>query len=132
MPELNIKPIPQRLRSLNSAELVPLQDSNGDYLVITKQETNEIIKELIEVHSEIHLKKAITNVSKKFDDFVAREINPLISKEIQTLQKEVAAYLEFRIDNLANNICETLITKKFNEEVERRVSEKIKEIKGKF
>ena len=132
MPSLNIKPIPQRLRSLNKSELIPLQDANGDYLVITKQETNNIIKELIEVHSEIHLKKSIASVSKKFDEFVAREINPLISKEVQTLQKEVSAYLEYRIDNLANSICESLITKKFNEEVERRVSEKIKEIKGKF
>jgi hypothetical protein len=130
----NIKPIPARLKKLESSDLLPIKDLNGDYLVVTKQETNLVIKELLEVQSDALLNDKVKKIVKSFETIVDGPLKKGIDVRLDDLSRDVEAHINYRIDNLAKNITEMLITKNFNDEVNRKVEEKLKNIKtkGKF
>ena len=62
------KPIPQRLKKLEASDLLSIKDSNGDFLVFTKQETAKVIKNFIytELGEELNdISSNIASVEKK-------------------------------------------------------------------
>jgi hypothetical protein len=129
-----MKPVPARLKKLESSDLITIKDSNNDYLVVTKQETTLVIKEMLESQSQTLLNKKVKEVILRFDEIVDGPLRQGINVRLDDLTRDVEAHINYRIDNLVKTISETLITKKFNEEVDRKVEEKLKQIKlkGKF
>ena len=78
--------------------------------------------------------KATTNILSTFDTMIESNIKPEMNEKFSTMQKDVVAYIDFKIDILSQKICDMLITRKFNEEVDKRVNEKFEKLKtkGKF
>lgn len=119
------KPIPQRLKRLESSDLIPMKDSNGDFLVVTKQETTKVIHDLV--------KAEIMNAGDDFIHNQRKELEAYISKRFTHIEKSIDAFIEHKFDTLAEKVCDMLITRKFTEEVNKKVNEKInKKINGRF
>lgn len=133
MPIYN-KPAPARLKRLEESDYITIKGEQKDITVVTKQETRSVIKELIEKECGPALIKATTNILSTFDTMIESNIKPEMNEKFSTMQKDVVAYIDFKIDILSQKICEMLITRKFNEEVDKRVNEKLEKLKtkGKF
>lgn len=120
------KPIPQRLKRLEASDYMQVRDINGDILVVTKQETNAVIKEMLEREYKLLSERTIEKVE--------TNLKQLVSERISQIEKEAEAFINHKIDEMAYKICDMLITRKFNEEVEKRAEELLrqKQTKGKF
>jgi len=120
------KPIPQRLKRLEASDYIQIRDANGDILVVTKQETRSVIHEMLE-----HEYKLLSHrVIKKIEDDLTKQIE----ENFKTFEKDAESFINYKIDQTAEKICDMLITRKFKEEVEKRAEELLtqKQIKGKF
>ena len=131
------KSLPQRLKRLEASDLLPMKDSNGDFLVVTKQETRAIIEEFIRNEIINVGDDYIENSRMKFKQLVDSKIplfEKMVNDRISLFEKSVDAFISHKFDLLAEKICETLISRQFNEEVERVAERKLKEkrFKGKF
>ena len=133
MPIYN-KPAPARLKRLEESDYITIKGEKKEITVVTKQETRSVIKELIEKECGPALIKATTNILSTFDTMIESNIKPEMNEKFSTMQKDVVAYIDFKIDILSQKICDMLITRKFNEEVDKRVNEKFEKLKtkGKF
>ena len=133
MPIYN-KPAPARLKRLEESDYITIKGEQKEITVVTKQETRSVIKELIEKECGPALIKATTNILSTFDTMIESNIKPEMNEKFSTMQKDVVAYIDFKIDILSQKICDMLITRKFNEEVDKRVNEKLEKLKtkGKF
>ena len=133
MPIYN-KPAPARLKRLEESDYITIKGEQKEITVVTKQETRSVIKELIEKECGPALIKATTNILSTFDTMIESNIKPEMNEKFSTMQKDVVAYIDFKIDILSQKICDMLITRKFNEEVDKRVNEKFEKLKtkGKF
>ena len=130
MPILN-KPTPARLKKLDESDYITIKGKHKEITVVTKQETRSVIKELIERECGPALVKATMNVLSTFDTMIENNIKPDLNEKFSNMQRDVVAYIDFKIDLLSEKICDMLITRKFNEEVDKRVNEKLK-TRGKF
>ena len=120
------KPIPQRLKKLEATDYIQIHDGNGDILVVTKQETRSVIREMLENEYELLSKRSL----KKVEDDLAE----LVNQKFSIFEKDAEAFINHRIDQVTEKICDMLIMRKFKEEVEKRAEElMIKKLsKGKF
>lgn len=120
------KPIPQRLKRLEATDYMQIKDANGDILVVTKQETKAVIKEMLEYEYELLSRRAIQNVQKRLTE--------MVESKTSQIEKEAEAFINHKIDEMAHKICDMLIMRKFKEEVEKRAEELLiqKQIKGKL
>jgi len=121
------KPIPQRLKKLESSDLLPIKDKNGDFLIVTKQETTNIIREFV--------KNEVLNFSDNFIDTQNKTFQKNVDSRMAYIEKSIDAFIEYKFNLLAEKVCDMLINRKFNEEVNRKVEEHInnkKKYKGKF
>lgn len=133
MPIYN-KPAPARLKRLEESDYITIKGEQKDITVVTKQETRSVIKELIEKECGPALIKATSNIISTFDTMIDNNIKPELNEKFSVMQRDVVAYIDFKIDILSQKICDMLITRKFNEEVDKRVNEKMEKLKtkGKF
>lgn len=120
------KPIPQRLKRLEASDYIQIRDANGDILVVTKQETRSVIHEMLEHEYKLLSQRVI----KKIEDDLTKQIE----ENFKTFEKDAESFINYKIDQTAEKICDMLITRKFKEEVEKRAEELLrqKQIKGKF
>lgn len=120
------KPIPQRLKRLEATDYMQVKDVNGDILVVTKQETKAVIREMLEYEYELLSKRVIQNVENR--------LTKLVDGKVNQIERDAEAFMNFKIDQMAEKICDMLITRKFKEEVEKKAEELIlkKQAKGKF
>lgn len=123
MPAVKRDKQPRRLRSLIDGDLINLNDSVGQTLLLTKIETKSIVKEYIESEFDALLHQKVNNTLK--------EIGGNADKRIEEIEKSVSAYIDYKFDKLSEKICELLLHRKFNEEVERKVKERLNK-RGKF
>lgn len=120
------KPIPQRLKRLEASDYIQIRDANGDILVVTKQETRSVIHDMLEHEYKLLSQRVI----KKIEDDLTKQIE----ENFKTFEKDAESFINYKIDQTAEKICDMLITRKFKEEVEKRAEELLrqKQIKGKF
>lgn len=120
------KPIPQRLKRLEATDYMQIKDGNGDILVVTKQETKAVIREMLEYEYELLSRRAIERVQNRLTE--------LVDSRVSQIEKDAEAFMNFKIDQMAEKICDMLITRKFKEEVEKKAEELLlkKQAKGKF
>jgi len=111
------KPIPQRLKKLESSDLLPIKDKNGDFLIVTKQETTNIIREFV--------KNEVLNFSDNFIDTQNKTFQKNVDSRMAYIEKSIDAFIEYKFNLLAEKVCDMLINRKFNEEVNRKVEEHI-------
>jgi hypothetical protein len=109
------KEIPRRFKRLEETDYMKVNDLNGDVLVVTKQETRSVIKEMLEYEYELLSRRAIQNVNVRLTEFIDEKFN--------LFQKDAEAFINHKIDQMAEKICNALITRKFNEEVEKKAEE---------
>jgi hypothetical protein len=132
MPIYN-KPLPANLKKNEPSDYITINGANKEVTVISKQETKLIINELIMKECESSLKKATRDLLLTYDKMIDENIKPDLDEKFLHLQKEVVAYIDFKLDILSQKICDLLITRKLNEEVDKKVSEKLQQArKGKF
>ncbi len=117
MPTIKRNKEPRKLRTLNECELINLKDKDDNFLVITKIETKNVIREFIKDEFDFLTQKTVANKT--------IEIEGDVSKRIEKIEKSVSAYIDYKFDVLSEKICELLLTRKFNEEVERKVKERL-------
>ncbi len=121
---LNQKPLPRRLKKADSGDYLPIENNNGDILLVTKQETILVIREFI--RAEIgNLREDDTLILER------KRIENILVDKIHRLEKELEAYVNYKFDTIAEQLCEKLLTRKFNEEVQKRVDEKLEKIRQK-
>lgn len=119
-----------RLKRLDATDLLKVPTENDDYLVVTKQEVANIIRKFIQ--NEIG--NLPDEISKSHKEELVKDIN----KKISVIEKELSAFIDYKFDMLAEKACELLISRKFNEEIEKRVQERAEYLlneklkKGKF
>lgn len=120
------KRIPQRLKKLESTDYIQVRDNSGNILVVTKQETNAVIREMLEHEYELASNRAISKIERK--------IANLVESKFSTFERDAEAFINHRIDQLAEKVCDMLIMRKFKDEVEKRAEELLikKQLKGKF
>ena len=108
---------PRRLRTLADGDLINIKDKDDNFLVITKIETKNVIREFIKDEFDFLTNKVVINQSK--------EIEKDVNRRIEGIEKSVSAYIDYKFDKLSEKICELLLNRKFNEEVERKVKERL-------
>lgn len=109
-----------RLKRLDATDLLTVPTEDGDHLVVTKQEVANILKKFIE--SEVgNLPDEITKNHKE-------ELIKHINQKMSMIEKELSAFIEYKFDTLAEKACDMLISRKFNEEVERRAEFKAEQL----
>lgn len=120
------KPIPRRLKRLESTDYMQINDSNGDILVVTKQETKAVIREMLEDEYNLLFKRSIKKLETNITQFVENNIS--------SFEKDAEAFINHKIDQAAEKICDMLVMRKFKDEVEKRAEELLlkKQAKGKF
>lgn len=119
-----------RLKRLDATDLlvVPTEDENK--LVVTKQEVANILRQFIS--------NEIGNLPDEIAKNHKEELIKHITQKIEIIEKELLAFIDYKFDTLAEKACDILISRKFNEEVEKRVEEKAerliieKQKKGRF
>jgi len=108
---------PRRLRTVAEGDLINIKDKDDNFLVITKIETKNVIREFIKDEFDFLTNKVVVNQSK--------EIEKGVNRRIEGIEKSVSAYIDYKFDKLSEKICELLLNRKFNEEVERKVKERL-------
>lgn len=124
----------RQLKKIEESDILRV-DFNDTSLIITKQETANIVRSFLqaELNNEIaSLKEHFTNVT---EDIINNNLfKEKVDNRINEIEKNIDAYIEYKFDLLAEKICNHLLTRAFNEEVERRAKELLekKKLKGKF
>lgn len=123
-----------KLKRLEESDILRI-DFNDQSLIITKQETGNIVRGFLqaEFNNEItSLKEHFFKVTEEIinNDNLKQNVNNKMSE----IEKSIDSYIEYKFDQLAQKISEHLLSRAFNEEVERKVNELIekKKLKGKF
>ena len=128
---------PRRLKKLESSDLLTIKNELDDYYVVTKQETVKVIREFV--------KNEIGNLpdelSEEQRNKISRDIKERMSGveksikiRLSEMESELAAFIDYKFDELAEKACEMLLNRKFMEEVDKRAEQKLlqKQAKGKF
>jgi len=120
------KPIPQRLRRLTESDYLKISFDDEGALVVTKEETEDVIKQMLVNNYHLTASEIVSNLEKCLKNE--------IDAKFDCIEKELSAYIEFKINNLSEKLVEMLLNRKFNEEVDKKVQLRIQElkIKGKF
>lgn len=122
------KPLPQRLKKLENSDLLSIKDSNGDFLVVTKQETTKVIKDFIEAQFSNELDEMSRNIATS----EKRKLEKIVTDRLNDIEKNIDAFIEYKFTLLSEKICDMLITRKFGEEVNKKADELLLKKRGKF
>ena len=129
MPESREK-LPRKLKKLESSDILTVKDNNDDLYVVTKQEVARVIREFIT--------NEIGNLPDEISERHKKDLASKINSKMEILEKELVTFIDYRFDTIAEKACEMLLSRKFTEEVNKRVDERIEKIilkkqaKGKF
>ena len=118
-----IKNIPEKFKGNNGVSYVRLVNEDDEVHILTEQETRSIIKEMIYKEIDFHSSEVIEKFKEKSEEN--------LSAGFWHVDEELNKFINRKFDALSDKIVDMLITRKFNEEVEKRVNEKLKQ-KGKF
>ena len=118
-----IQNTPRRLKSLTSEDVLSIKDANGNYLVVTKQEVDYTIRQMVRNEMDFFTDEAIKGRKKECEE--------MIRVKTEAIERSIYAMITFKFDKLAEKVCDLLITRKFNEEVERKVNLKLAQMKTK-
>jgi hypothetical protein len=121
---------PRPLKRLDASDLLTIKDENEDYYVVTKQETAKVIRDFVineignlpDEISEKHKIQILDELNKKM-----LGIEKLINNRLSDIEKEMAAFIDFKFDTLAEKASELLINRKFIEEVNKKTEQKLLE-----
>jgi hypothetical protein len=122
------KPLPQRLKKLENSDLLSIKDSNGDFLVVTKQETTKVIKDFIEAQFSNELDEMSRNIATS----EKRKLEKIVTDRLNDIEKNIDAFIEHKFTLLSEKICDMLITRKFGEEVNKKAEELLLKKRGQF
>ena len=129
MPESREK-LPRKLKKLEPSDILTVKDNNDDLYVVTKQEVARVIREFIT--------NEIGNLPDEISERHKKDLASKINSKMEILEKELVTFIDYRFDTIAEKACEMLLSRKFTEEVNKRVDERIEKIilkkqaKGKF
>jgi len=104
-------------------DVLEIRGPNNDVFLVTKSEADNVIDEYINSRFKVWLKAELNKVE---SDTV-----PIVANRMKDMEGRLLAYIEHRFDSMAQSILEKVITRRFNEEVEARVTKKLK-AGGKF
>lgn len=94
-----------------------LRTENHGIVVLTKDETKECLKELLEETLDLKSSESINDIKKQLEDNV--------SKAFWVIDEQLTVFVNNKIDVLTEKVVDMLLTRKFNEEVEKRVKEEL-------
>lgn len=128
---------PKRLKRLESSDILPIKDANGDFLVVTKQETANVIRDFIYSELENHIddvNNKFKTISENIGNKEKKQLTIAVNDKFTEIEKSIDAYIQYKFDELAEKVCDLLITRKFNEEVQKKVEERLlkKQMGNKF
>lgn len=130
MPDISpfpAKVIPRNLKKLEPSDIMRIELENDDCIVVTKQETAKVIRDLLqqevgnlnEHELVIHAKNEIESKLENLSEILKTHTLNKLAK----VEKDINAYIDFKIDITAQKLAESLLSRKFNEEVDKRVNE---------
>jgi hypothetical protein len=130
MPFINKDKKPRSLKRLENSDLITLKDELDNLYVVTKQETSKVIRD--------YVANEIGNLPDEISGRHKKDLQSALDQKMRTLEKELVAFIDYKFDTIAEKACEMLINRKFIEEVNKRVDEKIEKLllekqkKGRF
>lgn len=113
----------EKYTKLNNPDLIQVDRTKGDVFVITTQAAKNIIQEFIRSQMEFFSYE----VSKEQRYILEKRIDEQMNK----LNSSLTNLINDKFDKLSESIVEKIITRRFNEEVERMVNRKINDINKK-
>jgi hypothetical protein len=129
MPDLREK-LPRKLKKLEPSDILTVKDNHDDLYVVTKQEVTRVIREFIT--------NEIGNLPDEISERHKKDLASKINNKMAILEKELVSFIDYKFDTIAEKACEMLLNRKFIEEVNKRVDERVEKIilekqkKGKF
>lgn len=138
---------PRRLKRLDETDFYSLEDENGNIVLVTKQETANVIRQHIQDEvsklDEYYIANQLDKIQEDFND-VAFELKKELEHQISSglariksdidqkmgeLEASVGKYLDYKFDLVAEKMCEKILSKEINQEVEKRLAAKLEEIR---
>lgn len=126
----NVKPV-RRLKKLERSDLLPIKDINGDFLVVTKQETATIIREFIK-NEFANMEDIFVMDRERFEQIVhtrTKQAEKEINEKLGMFEKAIGVYLEHKINNFTEHFCEKLLNRRLEKEIEVKVEKRIEELR---
>lgn len=136
MPDISpfpAKNTPRRLKKLTDDDILRIDLEDDNCLVVTKQETAKVIRDLLDAEvGNLNDYQLVLDAKKEIDKQLEKLSDTLKTYTVNKLakvEKDINAYIDFRIDATAQKLAESLLSKKFNEEVDKRVNDIIEKAK---
>lgn len=101
-------------------DVIKVKNKRGDTLLLKPSEVNDVIMDLIQNQLGLFTDRKI----KMHEDNVEK----LISNYIGEMNKDLNDYLNDRFDKISEDIIHRVVTYKIEEEVNRRVENKLKKV----
>ena len=127
------KVTPRSLKKLTEDDILRIELENEDCLVVTKQETAKVIRDLLNQEvGNLNDYQLVLDAKKQIDENLNKLSETLKTYTVNKLakvEKDINAYIDFRIDTTAQKLTEALLSRKFNEEIDKRVNDIIEKAK---
>ena len=123
-----------KLKRLEESDILRI-DFNDQSLIITKQETGNIVRGFLQAEFNNEITSLKEHFFKVTEEIINNDnLKQNVNNKMCEIEKSIDSYIEYKFDQLAQKISEHLLSRAFNEEVERKVNELIekKKLKGKF
>jgi 2-hydroxy-3-keto-5-methylthiopentenyl-1-phosphate phosphatase len=125
---------PRPLKRVDNSDLLTIKDNKDDYYVVTKQETIRVIKEFIQ--------SEIGNIPEEFTERHKNELSQQIrdkmlsiekniNKRLDSIENNFSEFINSKFDSMAEKASELLIKRRFLEELNKKVEEKLENKKRK-
>lgn len=128
-----VKVTPRSLKKLTEDDILRIELENEDCLVVTKQETAKVIRDLLNQEvGNLNDYQLVLDAKKQIDENLNKLSETLKTYTVNKLakvEKDINAYIDFRIDTTAQKLTEALLSRKFNEEIDKRVNDIIEKAK---
>ena len=102
-------------------DTISFENKKGDLIVVKPKEIKEVIKDYFNEELELYTDEVIMN--SKF------EVVTNVSKKMETFERRMEQHINDKIDSLTERIMEAILSRVIEDEVTKRVDNKLKQIK---
>lgn len=102
-------------------DTISFENKKGDLIVVKPKEIKEVIKDYFNEELELYTDEVIMN--SKF------EVVTNVSKKMEIFERRMEQHINDKIDSLTERIMEAILSRVIEDEVTKRVDEKLKQIK---
>jgi len=92
--------------------------NNGKAYATNKSELRQLVHQFIETE--------FNDIAISTADKTLADLQQIVDDKMASLEKEIAGYIEFKVDKMATSLVERMLTSAFEKEVNNRVQQLVK------